>query len=174
MNPVPVLLLLASLTLLVIEVIVVSFGAIALMAIGCGIGGIMLAFDESDLYGWTMIGTLIVGGPLCVRGAFAILPKIPFARGFFLRAPDITESQRHAADHTDAALLHRTGHALSPLRPAGRAEIDGISRDVVTRGGMVEPGTAIRVVQLSGNRVIVEPIITEPIIAESGEDKPNT
>ena len=126
MNPTPVLLLLASLALLVIEVIVVSFGAIALMAIGCGIAGIMLAFDENAIYGWSMIGTLIVGGPLCIRGAFAILPKIPFARGFYLSAPDITEQDRHAADHTDATLLGRNGQAISPLRPAGSAEFGGV------------------------------------------------
>jgi membrane-bound serine protease (ClpP class) len=163
MNPVPILLLLGSLALLVIEVIVVSFGAIALMAIGCDIGGIMLAFDESALYGWTMIGTLIVGGPLCVRGAFAILPKIPFARGFYLRAPDLTEADRHAADQTDSTLMGRKGHALSPLRPAGTAEFAGTPQDVITRGGMVERGGAVRVVEISGNRVIVEPIETSKI-----------
>jgi membrane-bound serine protease (ClpP class) len=55
-------------------------------------------------------------------------------------------------------LLERTGSALSPLRPAGTALIDGKRVDVVTEGQMVEKGARVRVVAVEGMRVVVRGI----------------
>ena len=164
MSPIPALLLIASLALLVIEVLVVSFGLISLVAIGCGVGGIMLAFNESATYGWSLVALAVVGAPLTIKGAFALLPKLPFARGFYLRAPNLTEEDRHAADQTARDLVGREAEATSPLRPAGTVLLDGAPRDVVTRGIMVARGARVRIVDVSGNRIVVEPIEsdTEP------------
>ncbi|MCE9592393.1 MAG: hypothetical protein K8S99_17955 [Planctomycetes bacterium] len=49
-----------------------------------------------------------------------------------------------------------TGRAVSNLRPSGRAEIDGQTIDVVTPGAWIEPGTPVRVVEVQGNRIVVE------------------
>lgn len=53
------------------------------------------------------------------------------------------------------ALLHKTGTALSNLRPSGMALIDGQRVDVVTEGPMIERGTLVQVVALEGLRVVV-------------------
>lgn len=63
------------------------------------------------------------------------------------------------ADMTDEklnALVGATGKARSTLRPAGFAEINGNKIDVVTEGEMIEAGTPIRVINVFGNRVVVE------------------
>jgi membrane-bound serine protease (ClpP class) len=52
-------------------------------------------------------------------------------------------------------LLEQTGTALTPLRPAGTAVIDGKRVDVVTEGQMIERGTAVRVIAVEGLRVVV-------------------
>ena len=52
-------------------------------------------------------------------------------------------------------LLDQTGTALSPLRPAGTAIINGKRVDVVTEGQMIDPGTPVRVVAVEGMRVVV-------------------
>jgi membrane-bound serine protease (ClpP class) len=160
-SPIPILLLLASLALLAIEVLIVSFGLISLLAIGCGVGGIMLAFRESAVYGWSLVAAAVVGGPLTLRGAFILLPKLPFARGFYLDAPTISEEDRHAADATGQNLIGMEGEATSPLRPSGTALFGDVPRDVVTKGIMIAKGTRIRVVDVSGNRIVVEPIESE-------------
>ena len=49
------------------------------------------------------------------------------------------------------------GLTLSVLRPAGLVEIDGRRVDVVTDGEWVEPGVAVVVTEVEGNRVVVEP-----------------
>ncbi|MBN2211292.1 MAG: hypothetical protein JW709_07835 [Sedimentisphaerales bacterium] len=50
------------------------------------------------------------------------------------------------------------GKALSQLRPAGRAMINGRRVDVVTQGSMIEADVEIIVVAVEGNRVVVKPV----------------
>ncbi len=57
------------------------------------------------------------------------------------------------------ALLGQRGTALTPLRPAGRAQLGEESVDVVTEGSFVERGTAVEVVRVAGNRVVVHEAI---------------
>ncbi len=62
-------------------------------------------------------------------------------------------------------LLGAQGEAKSDLRPGGFAMINGRRVDVVTEGGMIDKGSAITVVEVEGNRVVVkrnDPIDSEP------------
>ena len=52
-------------------------------------------------------------------------------------------------------LLHGTGTALTQLRPSGTASINGQRVDVVTEGGLIERGTAVKVVAVEGSRIVV-------------------
>ena len=61
----------------------------------------------------------------------------------------------HSSDQGKRDLLGKTGIAHSMLRPAGTALIDGQRVDVVTRGEIVEAKSAIKVIVVEGNRVVV-------------------
>ncbi len=50
------------------------------------------------------------------------------------------------------------GVADSLLRPAGRVRFNGKSIDVVSDGSFLDPGTQVRVVQISGNRIVVSEV----------------
>jgi len=50
----------------------------------------------------------------------------------------------------------KEGIALTPLRPAGRAQIEGQPYDVVTQGDFIEIGQDIVVSWIQGNRIIVD------------------
>jgi len=52
-------------------------------------------------------------------------------------------------------LVGKQGTAHSTLRPAGIALIEGRRVDVVSEGEFIDPGAAIEVVQVDGNRVVV-------------------
>lgn len=52
-------------------------------------------------------------------------------------------------------LMGKDGKALSDLRPAGFARIDGRRVDVVTQGEMISKGKHVRVIEIEANRVIV-------------------
>ena len=65
------------------------------------------------------------------------------------------ESGCVASDVSLEELVGRRGRALTTLRPAGLALIEGRRVDVVTRGFMIANGVAVKVVQVEGNRVVV-------------------
>lgn len=48
------------------------------------------------------------------------------------------------------------GESLTPLHPAGQAVIRGATVDVVTLGGWIDPNQRLKVVEVHGNRIVVE------------------
>jgi membrane-bound ClpP family serine protease len=44
------------------------------------------------------------------------------------------------------------------LRPSGTASINGRRVDVVTEGGLIERGTAVKVVAVEGARIVVREV----------------
>ena len=55
-------------------------------------------------------------------------------------------------------LLGKEGDVATPLRPSGVARLEGKRYDVVTRGEMLRKGARVRVIEVSGNRVVVKEI----------------
>ena len=53
------------------------------------------------------------------------------------------------------------GVADSVLRPAGRVRFGQRTRDVVSEGTFVEPGTVVRIVKLSGTHITVRAVSGE-------------
>jgi len=155
---IPILLVVACLAFLVLEVFLVSFGALSVIAIAVGVAGVLLAFQESTIYGWTIVGVLFVGAPATLWGAFRILPRLGFARGLYLRKPELTDRERHAAVSARTELIGSIGEATSQLRPAGTAVFHGEPVQVVTTGGLLPQGARIRVVSVTGNRIVVEEV----------------
>ncbi len=72
----------------------------------------------------------------------------------------LTEGAPVAASEAPGApgpqqLLHRQGRTLTPLRPSGKVEIDGLVVDVVAAGDFVDAGTSVQVIEVEGQRVVV-------------------
>jgi membrane-bound serine protease (ClpP class) len=57
-----------------------------------------------------------------------------------------------------SGLINQTGSAYTNLRPSGTAVIGNQRVDVVTEGAMIDKDTAVRVVAVEGNRVVVREI----------------
>ncbi|NLI52996.1 MAG: hypothetical protein GX417_01580 [Clostridiales bacterium] len=63
-------------------------------------------------------------------------------------------------------LLGKTGVAVSALRPAGIAEIDGRRLDVMTAGAFINKGEPVTVVKAEGIHILVRAGADEPSAAE--------
>jgi membrane-bound serine protease (ClpP class) len=71
-----------------------------------------------------------------------------------------------SAPESDHSWLGRTGKALSPLRPAGIADIDGSRVDVVSDGAFIEAAAPIEVTRVDGNRIVVRRLMRQENIHE--------
>jgi membrane-bound serine protease (ClpP class) len=60
-----------------------------------------------------------------------------------------------SAPETDQAWLGKRGTAVSPLRPAGIADLEGERVDVVSEGEYIAAGAPITVIRVEGNRIVV-------------------
>jgi len=116
------------------------------------VSAVFLAFQEGTGFGWSVLVADAICAPVVLFFAFRLLPKTPFGRKIMLEAPARAEV---VPPGELATLLHKEGIALSPLRPAGFARIDGRRVDVVTRGEMLDKDCPVRVVEVQGNRVVV-------------------
>jgi len=157
------LLFLAGIGLAAAEIFIPSAGVLALLSLGAFIAAVTLAFEVSAAWG---IG-LLLAAPLVVTvvvvKGFSILPRTWVGRRMILGAPGKDEESGHGSasqevGDSDTALQGLDGVTCTDLRPSGSAEIDGRRYSVVSVGDFIRAGAQIRVVDVAGNRVVVEEI----------------
>jgi membrane-bound serine protease (ClpP class) len=98
-----------------------------------------------------------VGAGLTIAGVLAAVVIFALRRLTIRESQDISRGYT-VADPQEAALEGAEGEAATPLRPSGAALIRGRRVDVVTRGELVEKGARVRVIDTSGNRVVVKAV----------------
>ena len=84
------------------------------------------------------------------------LPQSRWMGGIVLETRQDHLAGYHADQHEGEDLLNRVGTCLTDLRPAGVMELAGRRLDVVTTGDYVDRGERVRIIEVRGNRVVVE------------------
>lgn len=122
-----------------------------------------------SLGGLCLIGSVVLCyvafGPLAGTAAFAVLaaltilgfflwlqlfPHTPIGKKMTLKTSLSAQSSLEIPD-----LIGTTGEAVTPLRPAGTALIQGQRMDVVAESGLIESGEKISVISQEGMRIVV-------------------
>ncbi|MGE3173579.1 MAG: NfeD family protein [Planctomycetota bacterium] len=89
-----------------------------------------------------------------------VLPKVPLLNRLYLPAPSPTFGGTAVAPSSAperfAALVGAVGRASTVLRPAGVMVASGERYDVVTNGEFIDSGALVRVLEVRGNRILVE------------------
>ncbi len=119
----------------------------------CWIAAVILGYRD---FGF-QTGNAILGGVLAglVIGVFCWLKLVPESR---IARRFTSRSVVGELGVAKPSLLHRTGVAITQLRPSGTALIDGKRTDVVTEGGLIDQGASIKVVTVEGIRVVVREV----------------
>ena len=152
----------SGLVLLVLEVFVIpGFGLAGVLGIGALIAGLSLSFVGAGAT-WEFIlkgAGRVVFSLLLALGASLVLlrflPRLPFGRRLILETGLPSSQGYAAAPESDSNWFGKSGTALSPLRPAGIAEIENHRVDVVSDGKFIDSGTPIVVTRVDGNRIVV-------------------
>jgi membrane-bound ClpP family serine protease len=150
---VAILLLGLGLAFIVAEVLFPSLGLLSLLATACIVGALAVAFSESTSTGINFLIAVALLVPIVMLVGFKLFPRSPFGKRMV--APGLSFDARASTDERDTALVGREGTVESALRPTGIARIDGRRVDVVTRGELIEPPARVRVVEVTGNRIVV-------------------
>jgi len=90
------------------------------------------------------------------------LPATPFLRHVLLVPPAEESASLELEADALEALVGLEGTTTTRLAPAGKARIGGVLRDVISDGQLIEPGVAVRVVELRGSRVLVRALFDPP------------
>jgi membrane-bound serine protease (ClpP class) len=152
----------SGLVLLVLEVFVIpGFGVAGILGIGALIAGLSLSFIGAGAT-WEFIlkavGRVVFSLLLTLGASLALLrflPRLPFGRRLILETGLPARQGYTAAPESDSHWLGKSGTALSPLRPAGIAEIENQRVDVVSDGKFIDSGAPIVVTRVDGNRIVV-------------------
>ncbi len=103
------------------------------------------------------VGTMAATLVLLIVLMFSLSKYLPKSERFgqLVLAPELASASGYVSAETMEDLVGQTGVSLTPLRPAGMADIGGERIDVVTRGEFVLPGTKVEIIRVRGSRVIV-------------------
>ena len=147
-------LFIAGLVMFAIEAAVPGFGIFGILGfvfIGAG-----LLFASRDARSFLIIlGVGLVGAIIALPLLFKLFKKLGLIRKLSLVGNMEVEQGYASHEHTES-LLGSKGVAMSDLRPAGVAKIDGVRQSVLTSGDYIDKGEAVIVVQHTPGRIVVE------------------
>ncbi len=152
--------------LLLLELFVPG-GILGVLGVLCIGYGCTLAFGLGTSWGLGAMGL-----SLTVTGiGLAVFLRSRAARRLVLEGP--TDGGWQAPDAGLRELLGASGTTLSPLRPAGLVDIAGERVDVVADDEFLDAGVRVRVCEVEGNRVVVEPVADDTAeVSADGEAPP--
>jgi membrane-bound serine protease (ClpP class) len=157
----------SGLVLLVLEIFVIpGFGIAGVFGIGALLAGLTLSLIGGGA-SWEFILTAagrVVFSLLFAAGASLLLlrylPRLPGGRRLILETGLSSGSGYASAPEDDRGWLGKSGMTVTPLRPAGIADIDGQRVDVVSDGEFIDSGAPIKVARVDGNRIVVRRLRT--------------
>ena len=130
----------------------------------CILGGLILSFQgftipnpvdapwQVDVF-MSSIGRVILGFIGAMMGlivAMRFLPRAPV-----VLSAQITATAPAPAGVSEADLVGKKGHAVTPLSPGGKAEVDGQVHDVMAEGEYVAKGEPVTIIRIEDFRIIV-------------------
>jgi membrane-bound ClpP family serine protease len=143
-----------GIVLLIVEIIFVPGTTIVgIVGLIFAIAGIVLSFK----YFGNSIGWLVLGGTSVLSGAMLYWSFRSNAWERFALKSTI-DGRVNEVD-TDMLKAGEEGQTVSALRPMGKAELRGKRVEVTTLGNYVESNTRIRIVRVSTNQIVVEPVL---------------
>lgn len=149
----PIVLQLVGVAVIIAEFIVPSFGILAILSIGVFGFSIYWVFTHLPV----SVGVGFVAFDLVLIPILVIIGiRILAASRATLRNELDSKSGAVSQPPEWSAIAGKEGTSCTMLRPAGSVMIEGRKYDVVSRGEYIEKGTAITVVAIDSNRVVVK------------------
>ena len=117
-----------------------------------GLSGLILT-DNLWRFIWTLLAVIVMSIVLS-----RLLPRLPLFNKLMLRSkrPSASYQTTATSELKFAGLVGQLGIAGTDLRPSGKLMIDGDPYDVTAGSTFMSKGSLLRVVEVRGNRILVE------------------
>ena len=148
----PVILQLVGVVVIIAEIILPSGGILSIAALGVFGYSLFIVFNEISMtIGFSFVAADLILIPVLVIVGLKLLARSPVTLRKTLSRKEGVSSQSSELE----SYVGTQGNAVTDLRPAGIAVINGKRVDVVTRGEYLEKDSAIIVTAVTGNQIIV-------------------
>jgi len=148
----PIILQLVGVVVIIAEIILPSGGILSIVALAVFGYSLFIVFNEISMtIGFSFVAADLILIPVLVIVGLKLLARSPVTLRKTLSRKEGVSSQSSELE----SYVGRQGNAVTDLRPAGIAVINGKRVDVVTRGEYIEKDSAIIVTTVTGNQIIV-------------------
>lgn len=153
-----IILFVVGLLLLLAEIFFIpGFGLAGISGIAAILASIFLTFGNIIQAAYSILIALIVS----VIGFFLLIKYIPSTRTWrkFVLSTEQKKELGYIVGTRDLKrLTGEKGVSITPLRPSGIAEVNGKKINVLTRGEYVDSNTKIKIINVEGNKIVVEAV----------------
>ena len=151
-----VLLFVVSGSLIVLEMLLPSFGLLSLASLGCFVGSLAV-FYRYDILGIGFAASVVVI-PVTLLVAYKWFPKSSLGRSVLLQA-EIKEPGLAVPDSDKLKSLQgQDGMALTMMRPVGKCLISGQKYACLAETGFIKKGTKVKVISVKPTEIVVRAI----------------
>lgn len=147
------LLLACGILVVVIEMFIPSAGILGIVAAAFLLGGVVVAFLHSIVFGLGVLAGTSLAMPLMFWLLVKVWPMTPLGKAILMN--DTIENV--VPESKTESLVGQVGVAKTKMLPSGIVMIDGQQHDAVSEGFAISPGDTVKVVSARGNRVYIEP-----------------
>lgn len=157
MNYLIIGLLILGILLLTVEIFIPGFGIFG----GLGIVSIIISIVLTAQNVFQGI-LMFLGIAIILTTIFSLLIRWAAKKQFYssLILRDTLQKQKPEYDDMDY-FIGKVGVAATPLRPSGNVDFNGVRLDVLSNGSFIPAGQKVIVVQVSGNKIVVESLTQE-------------
>ncbi len=166
-----IVLVLTGIILVLVEIFVLpGFGLAGGIGIACIAVGVYLSLVNFTIpeFSWefdrlwnavTSMAVACASFIVFVVATWRILPHTPlYSRLVQTGTQDVEDGFTVQPAEVILSAIGLEGVASSMLRPAGKGRFHGRTYDIISHGDFVAPGTPVRIVEVDGNRYVVDPI----------------
>lgn len=148
-------LLLLAIVLMTLELLLPSGGLLGISAAAAFVGAIVIGFLHSFTTGCLILILVGLGVPAFVWLGLHLWPRTPLGRKMLNIDHDEEALRREREEQTRTRWIGKRGRATMDLLPNGRIEVDGVSLDAVSIGGVIERGQAVEIVNVIAGKIQV-------------------
>lgn len=149
-NTVALIMFITGLLLLFLEMFIPGFGI-------AGISGVILLVLAAVIQAKSIVqGLILIVLIGIIVGAMFLIFYKSVSKGTLYKSEIVLKEKSEKSKNIETVKPGDIGTALTILRPAGMAIINGIRYDVISQGDFITKDTPIKVLSVEGNKIVVE------------------